>query len=230
MASNSSEKDHGNYVPTPVGAGVGVRDGESLKEVFVVGEDHIPECFVAGKDSSLDITVIVLPGCKAGIPLKFELTGEGASVRLSGVFLCRDDDSVSFDITMHHRAPRCKSNQVFNGIAAGRSQCSFSGRIIVAPGASLTEAYQENHNILLGDLARVGTKPRLEIYNDDVKCSHGATVGKLSEEEQFYMRSRGIPEEEAKVLQMISFVAPVLSGCDSPDLAARVESAIRSLL
>jgi Fe-S cluster assembly protein SufD len=230
MASNSSEKDHGNYVPTPVGAGVGVRDGESLKEVFVVGEDRIPECFVAGKDSSLDITVIVLPGCKAGIPLKFELTGEGASVRLSGIFLCKDDDGVSFDITMHHRAPRCKSNQVFNGIAAGRSQCSFSGRIIVAPGASLTEAYQENHNILLGDLARVGTKPRLEIYNDDVKCSHGATVGKLSEEEQFYMRSRGIPEEEAKVLQMISFVAPVLSGCDSPDLAARVESAIRSLL
>lgn len=230
MASNSSETDHGNYVPTPVGAGVGVRDGESLKEVFVVGEDHIPECFVAGKDSSLDITVIVLPGCKAGIPLKFELTGEGASVRLSGIFLCKDDDGVSFDITMHHRAPRCKSNQVFNGIAAGRSQCSFSGRIIVAPGASLTEAYQENHNILLGDLARVGTKPRLEIYNDDVKCSHGATVGKLSEEEQFYMRSRGIPEEEAKVLQMISFVAPVLSGCEVPGIAGRVESAIRSLL
>ena len=97
------------------------------------------------------------------------------------------------------------------GIAGGKSKVRFDGRIIVAPDAQQIEAYQENHNIVLSEDARVETKPQLEIYADDVKCSHGATVGKLSEEEQFYMRSRGIPESEAKVLQMISFLSPVLS-------------------
>ena len=95
-------------------------------------------------------------------------------------------------------------------INAGEAKCGFFGKIVIAPDAQRTEAFQENHNILLSDTARVNTKPRLEIYADDVKCSHGATVGKLNEDEQFYMRSRGIPEDEAKVLQMISFVAPVL--------------------
>ena len=99
----------------------------------------------------------------------------------------------------------------------------------MAQDAQKTEAYQENHNIVLSDDATVDTKPQLEIYADDVKCSHGATVGKLNEDEQFYMRSRGIPEDEAKVLQMISFVAPVLAGIEDEELSARIENAIRSL-
>jgi len=99
----------------------------------------------------------------------------------------------------------------------------------VAQDAQKTEAYQENHNIVLSEEALVNTKPQLEIYADDVKCSHGATVGKLNEDEQFYMRSRGIPEDEAKVLQMISFAAPVLSGLEDEILATRIENAIRSL-
>ena len=100
----------------------------------------------------------------------------------------------------------------------------------MAQDAQKTEAYQENHNIVLSDEALVNTKPQLEIYADDVKCSHGATVGKLNEDERFYMRSRGIPEEEAKVLQMISFVAPVIVGLDDEILATRIENAIRSLV
>ena len=90
-------------------------------------------------------------------------------------------------------------------------------------------ASQENHNIVLSDEASANTKPQLEIYADDVKCSHGATVGKLNEDELFYMRSRGIPEDEAKALQMISFVAPVLDGLDK-SVIGKVEKAIRSLL
>ena len=130
---------------------------------------------------------------------------------------------------MHHRVEGCTSHQLFNGLASGQSKCAFFGKIIVAPDAQKTEAYQENHNIVLSEEARVNTKPRLEIYADDVKCSHGATVGKLNEDEQFYMRSRGIPEDEAKVLQMISFVAPVLEGLEDEALASSIESAIRSL-
>ena len=110
---------------------------------------------------------------------------------------------------MHHRAPGCVSRQLFNGIAGGSSHVTFEGRIIVAPDAQKTEAYQENHNIVLSDQAHAETMPQLEIYADDVKCSHGATVGRLDEEALFYMRTRGVPEKDAKVLQMLSFLSPV---------------------
>jgi Fe-S cluster assembly protein SufD len=110
----------------------------------------------------------------------------------------------------------------------------FYGKIIVAQDAQRTEAYQENHNILLSDGAKVDTKPQLEIYADDVKCSHGATIGRLNEEEQFYMRSRGISLEDAKVLQMISFIAPVLENIQDEAqreaLAADFESSIRNII
>ena len=176
----------------------------------VAGLPGIPSNIEVGADASLDLTVIVLPGVSARIPLTIDLTGAHSEVRLSGIYLCSGHDDVTFDITMHHRTGDCRSQQTFNGLATGEAKCGFFGKIVIAPDAQRTEAFQENHNIMLSDTARINTKPRLEIYADDVKCSHGATVGKLNEDEQFYMRSRGIPEDEAKVLQMISFVAPVL--------------------
>jgi Fe-S cluster assembly protein SufD len=119
-------------------------------------------------------------------------------------------------------------------VAGGDSRVDFYGKIIVAPDAQRTEAYQENHNLLLSDGAKVDTKPQLEIYADDVKCSHGATVGRLNEEEQFYMRSRGISLEDAKVLQMISFISPVLENIPEDtrreEIAAKLESAIREIV
>ena len=203
----------------------------------VTGLPSIPSNIEVGTDASLDLTVIVLPGVSARIPLTIDLTGAHSEVRLSGIYLCSGHDDVTFDITMHHRTGDCRSQQTFNGLASGEAKCGFFGKIVIAPDAQRTEAFQENHNILLSDSARVNTKPRLEIYADDVKCSHGATVGKLNEDEQFYMRSRGIPEEEAKVLQMISFVAPVLEtipeeategDLSRSAVAGLVESAIRS--
>ena len=205
--------------------------------VEVTGLSSIPSNIEVGADAALDLTVIVLPGVSVRIPLTIDLTGARSEVRLSGIYLCSSHDDVTFDITMHHRTGDCRSWQTFNGLATGEASCGFFGKIVIAPDAQRTEAFQENHNILLSDTARVNTKPRLEIYADDVKCSHGATVGKLNEDEQFYMRSRGIPEEEAKVLQMISFVAPVLEtipedatdgDLSRPAIAELVESAIRS--
>ena len=244
MALNSSKNiDHGNYIPTPIVPGMKVADGEHIRKVFVlssvdaaVGAD-IPSNIEVGADATLDLTVIVLPGISARIPLTIDLTGAHSEVRLSGIYLCSGHDDVTFDITMHHRTGDCRSQQTFNVLAAGEAKCGFFGKIVIAPDAQRTEAFQESHNILLSDTARVNTKPRLEIYSDDVKCSHGATVGKLNEDEQFYMRSRGIPEEEAKVLQMISFVAPVLETIpeEAADgelsrsaVAELVENAIRS--
>ena len=187
------------------------------------------EVFTVGEGEHLDITFIVLPGTSAEIPVTVDITGPGAEVELKGIYLSSGTDNVTFDITMNHRVGGSISRQLFNGLATDKAKCAFNGKIIVAQDAQKTEAYQENHNIVLSDDATVDTKPQLEIYADDVKCSHGATVGKLNEDEQFYMRSRGIPEDEAKVLQMISFVAPVLAGIEDEDLTARIENAIRSL-
>ena len=121
---------------------------------------------------------------------------------------------------VHHRVKNCHSRQLIKGIAGGSADVRFDGVIVVAPGADGTEALQENHNIILSDTAKVETLPQLEIYADDVKCSHGATVGRLGEEELFYMRSRGIPEKEAKVLQMLSFISPVVPEGREEEIAA----------
>ncbi|MBQ1912105.1 MAG: SufD family Fe-S cluster assembly protein [Bacteroidales bacterium] len=158
----------------------------------------------------LELAFVVLPGESRDIDVSVDLCGPGAEAHLKGLYLCKADETVNFRIVMHHKAPGCKSTQLFKGIAGGQAQVRFDGVIVVAPDAQQTEAYQENHNIVLTDEAKVVTKPQLEIYADDVKCSHGATVGRLNEDELFYMRSRGIPEAEARTLQMLSFLSPVI--------------------
>ena len=200
---------HGNYIPSSVDVRPGtifVKDG--FEETLSGGAARH---YVVEAGASLYVVCTVLPGESSSFDIEVDIVGEGATVELFGAYLTGGSEDVSFNIIMHHRVGRSCSRQLFKGIAGGKSKVRFDGRIIVAPDAQQIEAYQENHNIVLSEDARVETKPQLEIYADDVKCSHGATVGKLSEEEQFYMRSRGIPESEAKVLQMISFLSPVLS-------------------
>ena len=158
----------------------------------------------------LELAFVVLPGESRDIDVSVDLCGPGAEAHLKGLYLCKADETVNFRIVMHHKAPGCKSTQLFKGIAGGQAQVRFDGVIVVAPDAQQTEAYQENHNIVLTDQAKVVTMPQLEIYADDVKCSHGATVGRLNEDELFYMRSRGIPEAEARTLQILSFLSPVI--------------------
>ena len=158
----------------------------------------------------LNLEFVVLPGESKDIDVSVDLCGPGAEAHLKGLYLCKADEKVNFRIVMHHKAPGCHSTQLFNGIAGGSAQVTFNGTIVVAPDAQKTEAFQENHNIVLTETAVVNTRPQLEIYADDVKCSHGATVGQLNQDELFYMRSRGIPESEAKTLQMLSFLSPVI--------------------
>ena len=182
--------------------------------------------YTVGAGEKLELTFVVLPGKSRDIDVAIDLIGEGAEVSLKGLYLCGGDERVNFRILMHHRAPGCVSRQLFNGIAGGSSCVTFDGRIIVAPDAQKTEAYQENHNIVLSDRAHAETMPQLEIYADDVKCSHGATVGRLDEEALFYMRTRGVPEKEAKVLQMLSFLSPVTPEGDRE----RVEESVLKLV
>lgn len=177
----------------------------------VAGQSGLaPQNIVVERNSKADVVILIMPGVSCDIKLDVTLKGEGAETNIYGAYVCGADERVKIAVDMHHDMPHCNSRQLFKGIAGGTSRVDFYGKIIVAQDAQKTEAYQENHNILLSDDAKVDTKPQLEIYADDVKCSHGATIGRLNEEEQFYMRSRGIPLEDAKVLQMISFLAPVL--------------------
>ena len=191
-----------------------------------------PQSIVVEKDAEVNIVIVVFPQTSCDVKLDVRLVGEGAQANIYGAYVCGGEEKVKIAVDMHHEVPHCNSRQLFKGIAGGTSRVDFYGKIIVAQDAQKTEAYQENHNILLSDDARVDTKPQLEIYADDVKCSHGATIGRLNEEEQFYMRSRGITLEDAKVLQMISFLAPVLEAVPETDreaLSSQIESAIRNL-
>ena len=181
--------------------------------------------YVVQAGEALNLQFVVLPGESRDIDVSIDLTGPGAEAHIKALYLCKADEMVNFRILMHHRAPGCKSTQLINGIAGGRAQVHFDGTIVVAPDAQQTEAYQENHNIVLTEEAKVVTQPQLEIYADDVKCSHGATVGQLNADELFYMRSRGIPEAEARTLQMLSFLSPVIPAGREEE----IEAAGRSL-
>ena len=202
--------------------------------IYFAGRDEIPQEFRLGRGEKLEMLIVALPGVSCSIPLHVSLEGEGASVNVGGIYLCPGDERLEISVAMEHKAGGCISNQDFKGIVGGTAQVGFYGRIVVAHDAQKTEAYQADHNLLLTDSAKVTTRPQLEIYADDVKCSHGATVGKLDEDAQFYMRSRGIPESEARFLQMVSFLSPVLAMIPDEELrlqlAGQLETAVRGAL
>lgn len=238
----SPAQDAGHYQDLPVYIGpdtLEVLDGQKLSKVYTLGPDtgsgQVQELpfsnIVVGGDARLDIVIVVLPGISADVRIAVDIVGPHSEVNISGLYLCNADERLSIRTELRHRVPECISTQLFNGVAGGSSRVSFFGKIVVAPDAQKTEAYQTNRNLVVSDNARVETKPQLEIYADDVKCSHGATVGQLNEDEQFYMRSRGIPENEARILQIISFLAPVLAAIpdarERESLSAEVEAAVR---
>lgn len=200
---------------------------------YFVGRDVVPETIVLGRDEELSVLLIALPGVSADVSLKVDLNGEGARFALNGVGISTADEKIRVHVELRHNVPGCSSSQLFKNLVGGMALVDFYGRIIVAQDAQKTEAYQANHNLLLSETARVNTKPQLEIYADDVKCSHGATIGKLNEDEQFYMRSRGISLAEARFLQMISFVSPVFElvpeETERERLKNEVEAALRTI-
>ena len=204
-----------------------------MTEVIFVQDGQLIRNIEVQRGGKAELVLLVLPGVSCDIKLDVRLAGEGAEANVYGAYVCGSQERVKIAVDMHHDLPHCNSRQLFKGVAGGTSKVDFYGKIRVAKDAQRTEAYQENHNILLTDGAKVDTKPQLEIYADDVKCSHGATIGRLNEEEQFYMRSRGITLEDAKVLQMISFIAPVLENikdeAEREAVAQQFEDAVRNL-
>ena len=181
-----------------------------MDKVWIIGRDAVPQYTRLEADESIHWTFVVLPGVSVDLNLEIDLCGSGAEVDLAGLYLCRSDEDVKVNVLVKHASGGCVSHQLFKGIVGGTAKAVFDGLIYVARDAQKTKAFQENHTILLSETAKVESRPQLEIYADDVECSHGATTGFLNADELFYMRSRGIPEAEARRLQMISFLAPVL--------------------
>lgn len=155
-----------------------------------------------------------------------ELNGEGADVELYGVFISREGCDVRVRTAMRHNVARCHSDQQVRGVADGDGYGLFDGLVYVAPDAQQTEAYQQSRNVLLSPTARIQTQPQLEIYADDVKCSHGATVGQMNEEQIYYMRQRGLSEEAARKLQLGGFVQEILSHIDDESLREEFEEIV----
>ncbi len=151
-----------------------------------------------------------------------KLDGEGAENHTYGLFIGDGNQHVSNYTLVNHARPNCQSNQLFKGILNENASGAFNGKIYVSQDAQKTIAYQKNQNILLSPSARMNSKPQLEIYADDVKCSHGATVGQLDSDSLFYLRSRGIPEKEARHLLMYAFANEVISKITTPHLKDRI--------
>jgi Fe-S cluster assembly protein SufD len=158
------------------------------------------------------------------------LTGEGAQSLSYGLFLADKFQHVDNFVNVEHLAPNCTSNQLFKGVLDDMATGAFNGRIYVAKGAQGTVAYQKNNNILLTDNAKMDSKPQLEIYADDVKCSHGATVGQLNEEALFYLQSRGIDSHEARLMLMFGFAHEVIQNLRIEPLRERMDNLVMQRL
>lgn len=162
--------------------------------------------------------------------LNYYQHGERINSILKGITILGDKQHVDHNTLVHHTEPNCESHQDYKGVYGENSTGVFNGKIVVDKIAQKTNAFQSNKNILISDKATINTKPQLEIFADDVKCSHGCTIGQLDESALFYLRSRGIPEKEAKALLMYAFSNNVLSSVQIPELKQRINKIIANKL
>jgi Fe-S cluster assembly protein SufD len=158
------------------------------------------------------------------------LGGEGAESNSYGLYLADKWQHVDNYVNVDHAFPKCTSNQLFKGVLDDMSTGAFNGRILVRPDAQGTLAYQKNNNILLTDDAKMDTKPQLEIYADDVKCSHGATIGQLNDDALFYLQSRGINKREARLMLMFGFAHEVIQNIKVEALRERMDNLVMQRL
>jgi Fe-S cluster assembly protein SufD len=158
------------------------------------------------------------------------LAGEGAECLINGLFVGNGRQHLDNYMLVEHASPHCNSRQFYNGILDDHSHGVFHGRIIVHKDAQKTDAKQTNRNLLLSDNAQIDTKPQLEIYADDVKCTHGATIGQIEEDALFYLRSRGIDEASARKLLLLAFANECLDRMQQQTVRSYVEALISQSL
>jgi len=176
--------------------------------------------------SRCEHSTVTLHGGLVRNNLHVKMTGEGAESNALGLYLTDKLQHVDNYTVIEHASPNCVSNQHYKGVLDDTSTGAFNGKIHVYPDAQLTQAFQTNNNILLSDVARMHTKPQLEIYADDVKCSHGATVGQLDEDALFYLQSRGIPRDDSRLMLMDAFADDVISRIKQTVLQIRIRDLV----
>ena len=162
--------------------------------------------------------------------LHFYQNGEYMDSTMKGITIIGDKQHVDHNTLVHHIEPNCESHQDYKGIYNDSSTGVFNGKVLVNKEAQKTNAFQANNNILTSDKATINTKPQLEIFADDVKCTHGCTIGQLDDSALFYMKQRGIPEKEAKALLMFAFSNNVISSVKIPELKERITKLIAKKL
>jgi len=175
-------------------------------------------------------TGFALGGAWSRTELNIDFLGPAAAAELDGLYVTGDQQLTDTHIDICHSVPGCQSHTNYKGLLHGRGRAVFDGRIEVKPHASKTDAHLHNANLLLSRNAEVDTKPQLEIYADDVKCSHGTTVGQLDPAQLFYLRSRGIDAPEARRLLCLGFAGEILDRCRIAPLRERVRAAVAALL
>tara|TARA_B110000967_G_scaffold202445_1_gene241312 strand:+ start:3399 stop:4712 length:1314 start_codon:yes stop_codon:yes gene_type:complete len=162
--------------------------------------------------------------------LNFYQNGEHIDSILKGITILEGKQHVDHHTLVHHIEPNCESHQDYKGIYDARSTGVFNGKVIVDKEAQKTNAYQKNNNVLVSDRATINAKPQLEIFADDVKCSHGCTIGQLDDDALFYMQQRGIPIKEGKALLMFAFANTVLESVKIPEVKSRIAKLIANKL
>ena len=182
------------------------------------------------RDSNVSVHTFSFGGKLTRNNLNFYHKGENIQSTLKGITILEANQHVDHNTLVNHAQPNCESHQDYKGIFSDRSVGVFNGKIIVDKIAQKTNAFQQNNNILIDNKSKVNTKPQLEIFADDVKCSHGCTVGQLDKEALFYLKTRGIPEKEAKALLTYAFANNVLESVNIPNLKRRINSLIANKL
>jgi Fe-S cluster assembly protein SufD len=179
---------------------------------------------VLGPAARLASLVLLLGGRTVRHEAMVRSDGEATHCGLYGAFVLSGRQQANIVTTVDHAAPGGQTREIFKGVAAGRAHGAFQGRIIVRPGAQKVDAHQLSQNLVLSPRAAIDTKPELEIYADDVRCSHGAAVGDLDEAALFYMKTRGIGQEEARRILIEAFVREALEPVGSAPLRAHLLS------
>jgi Fe-S cluster assembly protein SufD len=195
------------------------RESESA---FHVGTVQIRE----ERNSQLHSFSFAVGGSLARTNVYTSLVGDAATCTLNGLYLTDGSQHIDNQTSIEHIAPNCPSHEVYKGVLDGRSHGVFNGKVYVHPEAQKTDGKQSNNNLLLSPTARVDTKPQLEIFADDVKCTHGATVGRLDELAMFYLNSRGIGREAARTLLTYAFAADVLETIELESLKKALEKMV----
>jgi Fe-S cluster assembly protein SufD len=183
-----------------------------------------------GRDSTVNLHAVAFGAALARHDINSVMAGPAGTLILNGLYLLAGEQHADHHTTIDHAAHHCESHEYFNGVLDGRSRGVFTGRIIVRPGAQKTDSKQTNNNLLLSADAHADSQPQLEIYADDVKCTHGSTVGPLDARALFYLRSRGVGEAEARRLLTYGFAAEILGRLEVAPLRAQLDRIVRGRL